>query len=277
MNEGQRSNWLPGRLGFVGLGLTLVAAVIQFWPSSSEIEWRTYAAGVEEAAATGKPIYVDLYATWCVPCKQMDRVTFEDDSVRHLLRSAYIPVRIDIDTRQFDDTLKARWHLRGVPTSLIVSASGSILGRRLGYQQPKEFIDWLSDSALIAYAGWLGYPDARQRSREHRVPLLVIVTGAPENLEEIQRFFLEPRFRSFLQERFIVTRIAGDGAMELAYYRELHQAHTLAPTPKDGMLMVALSPDGSALGQVVVRPEELEDQERIQGLLERYLKSRKNR
>jgi len=271
MNGGQRSSWLTGRLGLVSLGISLIAAIVQFRPSSTGIVWRTYAAGLEESAASGKPVYVDLYATWCVPCKQMDRVTFQDDSVRQLLLSAYIPVRIDIDTRQFDDTLKATWRLRGVPTSLIVTAGGSVIGRRTGYQDPRRMLAWLSDSAIIAYAGWLDYPSALKRSAESRTPLLVIVTGALDNLEDIQQFFLHPQFRKFLQDRFIVTRIAGDGPVEVARYMELNSRYALTHTPGNGMVLLALSHDGRALGQIPVTEEELADQERIMELLTRYL------
>ncbi len=275
MIGGQRSSWLAGRLGLVGLGVFLIAAVVQFRPSSSDIEWRTYAAGLEESAATGKPVYVDLYATWCVPCKQMDRVTFQNDSVRQLLHSTYIPVRIDIDTRQFDDTLKASWRLSGVPTSLIVAANGSVLGRRVGYHGPRDFITWLSDSALLAYAGWLDLPLARRRSAELKKPLLVILTGELNNLEEVQLFFLHPEFRAFLQDRFVVTRIAGAGPVEVAQYAELQRLYSVAPTPRDGMVLLALTHDGILLGQVVVKEEDLGDQERIMGFLRRYLEPSK--
>lgn len=271
MTDSQRSNWLTSRLAVMAAGLTLVAAVVEFRPASSEITWRTYADGLEEARRTGKPVYVDLYATWCMPCKDMDRVTFTDEIVRRMLTANYIPVRIDIDTRQFDDTLKARWTLKVVPTSLILSASGSILGRRVGFQTPASFAAWLSDSALIAYAGWLGYDDARLRSNEVRKPLLVVLTAVPRNIEEIQRFFLEPRFRQFLQDRFIVTRIAGEGPEEQTQYRLLGDAVSLAPTPPDGLVMVVLSPDGHDLGSVVVTENDLGDQVRIQKMLEGYL------
>jgi thiol-disulfide isomerase/thioredoxin len=271
MNDNQRSNWLASRLALAAVGLTLVASVVEFRPTSTEIAWRTYAEGLEEALTSGKPIYVDLYATWCGPCKEMDRITFRDDTVRRLLTDSYIPVRIDIDTRQFDDTLKARWSLRAVPTSMIVSASGSILGRRVGYQPPASFAAWLSDSALIAYAGWMSFEDARRRSREIQKPMLVVLTAAPRNLEEIQRFFLEPRFRQFIQDRFIVTRIAGEGPEEQAQYRLLGESVSLAPTPSNGFVMVIVSPEGHDLGGVVVTEEDLSDQIRIQKMLEGYL------
>lgn len=274
MSEGQRSNWLARRIGIAGVGLTLIASVLEFRPSSNDIQWRTYAQGVEEAKAIGKPMYIDVYATWCGSCKEMDRVTFQADSVRALLASMYVPVRIDIDTKQLSDSLKSNWPIKAVPTSLILAARGSVLGRRVGYQHPAEFVAWLTDPAIIAYAGWLDYATARQRSAEILKPTLVILTRGPQNLEEIQAFFLEPRFRAFLHDRFVVTRVTGEGYDEQVQYTYLSQMYSLTPTPKDGLILLALGPDGRELGQVPVTPEEMEDHERIVGLLKKYLKDR---
>ncbi len=51
-----------------------------------ELRWaKGYAEAKSRAATSGKPIFLDYYADWCIPCKQMDREVFPDPGVARLL------------------------------------------------------------------------------------------------------------------------------------------------------------------------------------------------
>ena len=44
--------------------------------------WHTsLAAGLEESLETGKPVFIDFWATWCSNCLYMNRTTFQDEAV----------------------------------------------------------------------------------------------------------------------------------------------------------------------------------------------------
>src|SRR5690606_7706577 len=44
-----------------------------------EVRWHhTLDAALKESESTGKPIFVDFYATWCPPCHMMNDKTFPD-------------------------------------------------------------------------------------------------------------------------------------------------------------------------------------------------------
>ncbi|MBI3893030.1 MAG: thioredoxin family protein [Candidatus Wallbacteria bacterium] len=47
-----------------------------------------------EARRSGKPIFADFYADYCIPCKLMDRTTFRDEAVLAAL-AAFVRVKVD--------------------------------------------------------------------------------------------------------------------------------------------------------------------------------------
>ncbi|MBI2944907.1 MAG: thioredoxin family protein [Candidatus Wallbacteria bacterium] len=62
---------------------------------SEGIRWfRSLEEARTEATRTGKPIFADFYADWCVPCRLMDRTTFRDSRVVKAME-AFIALKAD--------------------------------------------------------------------------------------------------------------------------------------------------------------------------------------
>ncbi len=50
--------------------------------ASAELVFQPYSdAAVAEAKSTGRPVMIDFYADWCLPCKELDHRTFRDPRV----------------------------------------------------------------------------------------------------------------------------------------------------------------------------------------------------
>jgi thiol:disulfide interchange protein DsbD len=63
--------------------------------SAATIPWvHDIDTATARAEAEGKPIFIDFYADWCIPCKQMDREVFPDPEVRAEL-AAFVPAKLD--------------------------------------------------------------------------------------------------------------------------------------------------------------------------------------
>ncbi len=61
------------------------------------IAWRTDAGeAFREAEAAGKPIFVDLWATWCRSCEAMERGTLRDARVMEAM-AGMVPLRIQCE------------------------------------------------------------------------------------------------------------------------------------------------------------------------------------
>ena len=62
---------------------------------AGEVRWlHDIDSATAQAKAEGKPIFVDFYADWCIPCKQMEREVFPDATVRAEL-AAFVPAKLD--------------------------------------------------------------------------------------------------------------------------------------------------------------------------------------
>jgi thiol:disulfide interchange protein len=71
-----------------------------------------------QAKAQNKLIFVDIYTTWCRPCKEMDKKTFSEASVGDKFNSKFINYKIDAE-KGFGITLARRYNVTSYPTCLL--------------------------------------------------------------------------------------------------------------------------------------------------------------
>lgn len=80
------------------LTLTIVLAAICAKAQDAKIKWMT----VEEALAANekepRKILIDVYTTWCGPCKMMDKVTFENEDVIEYVNEHYYAVKFNAES-----------------------------------------------------------------------------------------------------------------------------------------------------------------------------------
>ncbi len=74
---------------------------------------------LEKAQKERKMVFVDMWATWCVPCKMLAETLFSQKEVGEYMNSRFICVKCDIDTQE-GKILKKRYGVNRVPTLLIL-------------------------------------------------------------------------------------------------------------------------------------------------------------
>ena len=123
------------------LGILLVHNAINAKPPA--IDWIHYEEGsVAELKTEGKPVFLDFYADWCAPCKEMDRKTFKDKQV---IEKAKQFIMIKIDCTAPNETVKKfmrQWNVTGMPTFVFIDKDGNEVKqlREIGFVPPEKFL-----------------------------------------------------------------------------------------------------------------------------------------
>lgn len=83
---------------------------------------------LEQAQREGKLVFVDFYATWCGPCKAMDRNVFSDKRVGDYFNENFVSYKVDADGE--GSHIAAIYDIKSLPTLLFLDANGDVLARR---------------------------------------------------------------------------------------------------------------------------------------------------
>jgi thiol:disulfide interchange protein DsbD len=96
----------------------------------NEIEWRhDEAAAYAEAKETGKHVMIDFGATWCVPCKEIEKIV-GDDSLYADITGSFVPLKIDVtDQDEEDERMQEKYGAPVLPAVIFLDADGNELGR----------------------------------------------------------------------------------------------------------------------------------------------------
>lgn len=151
-NATSSSTGVAPRLAWVlGAGLILLGILAFRGLQKPGVDWQPYSPELVEAAKTaGRPVMLDFYADWCIPCLELDRITFTD---REVVEEAGSFTTLKVDLTQFDspesEELRRTFGVAGVPTIVLLDASGQEVReeRTVGYVPPKVMLTRLRSVA----------------------------------------------------------------------------------------------------------------------------------
>ncbi len=124
-------------------GLMLMAFVWNFDDSKAETSIQFTDARWDDLLAKAKTenkiIFVDIYATWCGPCKLLKKTTFTDKEVGEYFNANFINATFDGEKEE-GRKLVEQYGLHSYPTMLFINPDGSIRKAAIGYHSANQLL-----------------------------------------------------------------------------------------------------------------------------------------
>ncbi|MBC8375660.1 MAG: thioredoxin family protein [FCB group bacterium] len=146
-------NSAEGNLAFnrIKQAIAIILIVIGTWMgipepehSGEAITWEHPTSQMELDAllSSDSPIMIDVYADWCIPCKEMDKFTFPDGEIVKLSKK-FTAIKIDMtkDSGDFEKYFQKEYSIKGVPTYIFINAGHELTSlRSTGYENAEVFL-----------------------------------------------------------------------------------------------------------------------------------------
>lgn len=128
------------KLGLI-LSITMLLLSVNHSFADGEIKFikNDYDKALKQAKAENKIIFVDVYATWCGPCKMLNQNTFTDDSLSQFFNQNFINLKIDGDTEE-GIAFMEKYPVEAYPSLYFISAEEKSIKLLTGYMEADELL-----------------------------------------------------------------------------------------------------------------------------------------
>src|SRR5258706_3572166 len=153
---------------FLAVALFLLSFGAHAAATGGAIAWEPWSDDVfARAKREHRFVLLDLEAIWCHWCHVMNTTTYRDPKVIELIKTHYIPVRVDQDSRP---DISRRYENWGWPATVVFNADGGEIVKRRGYLNPEVMTSILD--AIIVDPSPINYGDNQPITRFAASPLL---------------------------------------------------------------------------------------------------------
>ncbi len=186
-----------------------VSAQVQFSEVTARDEMEV---NQQEASERQRPLFVDVYADWCAPCKLMDEQVYTDPDVATYMNDRFVSVRLDGET-EYGKEFAATYELQGFPSMFIFSPEGELISRIIGYTEADRLMTSLTntvDNFEVVRRFRPGYEAGELKEKQFAE--YITATRKMGNQEEAERLTME------YMKAMKGNRLSGHDIRVIAFY-----------------------------------------------------------
>ncbi len=100
---------------------------------------RTFDGLLQLAKSQNRPIFIDFYADWCIPCKRMEKQVLGHEGVAAYMNMHFINVKLNTQ-HSLGRELSKKYNIRFLPTVLFISPKGEVILKKASSLGVVEFM-----------------------------------------------------------------------------------------------------------------------------------------
>jgi thioredoxin-related protein len=100
---------------------------------------------MKKADKENKLIFIDIYATWCGPCKMLKKYTFPNKEVGDYFNANFVNATFDGENGD-GVQLAQKYKVQGYPTLIILDEKGNIVSQTAGYLPAENLLAFGKDA-----------------------------------------------------------------------------------------------------------------------------------
>lgn len=163
--------------------------LIMGWSVSSNAQGIKFFEGTfDEALAKAKQenklVFVDFFATWCGPCKQMAEKVFTDEGVGKYVNEKFVCMQIDVEKAGWQKETAGRFNVTVLPTLIFFKPDASVVSRLAGAREKDDFLN----AAKVASGEQLSFEKLydRAKSKKDLTDMQLVLKQAPDYVGGLQ-------------------------------------------------------------------------------------------
>jgi thioredoxin 1 len=92
------------------------------------------------AKKENKVVFLDIYATWCGPCKQLKKYTFTEKSAGDFFNANFVNMALDGEQPE-GAALAQKFGIEAYPTLMFVTPEGELITKSPGFRTASDLIN----------------------------------------------------------------------------------------------------------------------------------------
>ena len=144
----------------------------------------TFNEALTKASNEGKLVFVDFYATWCGPCKQMAEKVFPDEELGKYMNEKFVCLQIDVEKEGWQKEVAEKYNVTVLPTLVFFKLDSTVASRLAGAREKAELLN----AAKVARGEELSFEKLydRAKSKKDLADMQNLLKQAPEYVGVLQ-------------------------------------------------------------------------------------------